>query len=80
MKLSDVIATGELRLNCVSGSVKLEDCDAGEVHIKTTSGSVRGHLLTDKEYRLSSTSGSVSAPSSAAPPTGSDSCRTGRKG
>ena len=66
-KLSDVLVEGLLRIDGTSGSVKLDDCDAGEVAIEVVSGSVSGNFLTPKQYDLRSTSGSVSAPSSAAP-------------
>lgn len=70
-KFSDVIVEGLLRIDGTSGSVKLDDCDAGEVFIEVVSGSVSGNFLTPKQYDLRSTSGSISAPSSSAPTPGS---------
>ena len=66
-RLGSVIAEGLLRVDGTSGSVKLDDCDAGEVQVEVVSGSVSGNFLTPKVYDLRSTSGSVSAPGSSAP-------------
>ena len=72
-RLGSVIAEGLLRVDGTSGSVKLDDCDAGEVQVEVVSGSVSGNFLTPKVYDLRSASGSVAAPSSAAPTPGSNS-------
>jgi hypothetical protein len=72
-RFSDVIVDGLLRVDGTSGSVKLDDCDAGEVQVAVVSGSVSGNFLTPKVYDLRSASGSVAAPSSAAPTPGSSS-------
>ncbi len=64
IRFSNVIADGTISLECTSGSVKLEDCDATELRIRCVSGSVSGHLLTPKTYSASSTSGSVHVPES----------------
>ena len=62
IRLSDVICAGKLTLDCTSGSIKLEDCDAAALRIECTSGSVTGHLLTSKTYVASAVSGSVRVP------------------
>jgi hypothetical protein len=72
-RFSDVIVEGLLRVDGTSGSVKLDDCDAGEVQVAVVSGSVSGNFLTPKVYDLRSASGSVTAPNSAAPTPGNSS-------
>lgn len=63
-KFSDLLVSGLLRCSGTSGSVRLDDSDAGEVQIEVASGSVRGNFLTPKQYDLRATSGSVRAPES----------------
>lgn len=62
---SDLIASENIRMEAVSGSLELTRCDADTLWLKTVSGSVTGTLRTAKVFDVSTTSGSVHVPDTA---------------
>ena len=63
---SDLIASGSIRMEAVSGSIKLTRCDAETLWLKTVSGDVTGTLRTEKVFVTHTTSGGIRVPDTAA--------------
>ena len=64
IRLADVVASGKLQLETVSGSIRLEDCDADSLRLKSVSGDMIGSLLSEKIFFAETTSGRVDVPPS----------------
>ncbi len=62
VKLENVSVREALTVSTSSGSVKIEESDAGSIEIETMSGSVHCSFLTPKTYVTKTSSGSVSVP------------------
>ena len=60
--LTNVLVSGELRLEQNTGDIKLNGCDAGTIFIETDTGDVRGTLLSDKIFLTKTDSGEVDVP------------------
>ena len=69
--LSNVIATGDIRIRHTTGRVVLNDCDAKALSVKVTTGSVCGRLLSAKIFSAKCTTGKIDVPN---PPSGGQ-CR-----
>ena len=64
IRLTDVVASGKLQLETVSGSIRLENCDADSLRLKSVSGDMIGSLLSEKIFLAETTSGRVDVPPS----------------
>ena len=62
IRLTDVIATGFIKIHNSSGGVRLAKSDAPKLQIETSSGSVTGSLLTSKLFDITTSSGTVRLP------------------
>ncbi|MBR5947668.1 MAG: DUF4097 family beta strand repeat protein [Clostridia bacterium] len=60
--LTRVIASGELRVETVSGGIVFDCCDGGSIRAEAISGSIRGSLLSAKVFKTDTTSGKISVP------------------
>lgn len=71
VSLTDVIASGKLKLETDTGSILLSRCDAAEIEIETDTGNVVGTLLCEKLFDAKSDTGRVTVPE----PVGTSPCK-----
>lgn len=60
--LTRVIASGELRIETMSGGITFDCCDGGSIRAEAASGSIKGSLLSPKVFKARSGSGKISVP------------------
>lgn len=62
VELVNVVCSGDLRCESVSGDIKLTDVDGANLHLKASTGSITGTIRTPKTFSASATTGSVRVP------------------
>lgn len=62
--LQNVIAEAEIRIESVSGDMRLDACDGASLRLKSGSGGVFGTLLTEKTFSVKTVSGETEIPDS----------------
>jgi len=59
LELTDLVCTGALELNTVSGDLELKNCDGASLSLKTASGDIEGTLRTGKTFQQKTVSGRI---------------------
>lgn len=62
IELTRVTASGELRVETVSGGITFDCCDGGSIHAEAVSGGIKGSLLSPKRFITDTVSGKISVP------------------
>ena len=62
MKLTKVMAKGRMELECSTGDIRLDRCDAAEISARTSTGDITGTIRSEKVFSAKTSTGKVSVP------------------
>ena len=62
VKVTDVVCSGDMRIQEDTGSIRLEDADAANLYLESDTGSISGTIRTEKTFVAKSDTGSVKVP------------------
>ena len=62
IRVTDVVCSGDMRIEADTGSIRLEDADAANLYLEADTGSISGTIRTEKTFVAKSTTGSVKVP------------------
>ena len=64
--LTDLVCSGDLRVESSTGDIRLTDVDGANLYLSASTGDIEGTILTDKVFSAHSSTGKVSVPAAAA--------------